>query len=113
MRVKRGITRKSKHNKILKQAKGFEGRRNSVFKLAKQAVIKAGQYSYRDRRNKKRSFRSLWIIRINAALSKTEMSYSVFINRLAKKNITINRKLLADMALNNESAFNAIIDKVK
>jgi len=113
MRVKRGVGRHAKHKKILNKAKGFEGRRNSVFKLAKQAVIKAGQYSYRDRKVKKRSFRALWIIKINAAVRGFGMSYSQFIDRLTKKNITIDRKILADIALNNPTAFAEIINKVK
>lgn len=113
MRVKRGTTRHAKHKKIIKLAKGYQGRRKSVFKLAKQAVIKAGQYSYRDRRVKKRTFRSLWIIRINAALSKFDIKYSEFINALAKKNIDIDRKILADLAKNEPAAFEAVVNKVK
>lgn len=113
MRVKTGVARHAKHHKMLKAAKGFLGRRRSVFKLAKQAVIKAGRYSYRDRRVKKREFRALWIIRINAALSSLGMSYSVFINKLLKNNITLNRKVLADLAKNSPSTFEAIVNKVK
>lgn len=113
MRVKRGVARRAKHKKILNRAKGFEGRRNSVFKLAKQAVIKAGQYSYRDRKVKKRTFRSLWIIKINAAVRSFGMSYSEFIDKLTKKNVNIDRKVLADIALNNPNAFAEIVNKVK
>jgi len=113
MRVKRGTTRHAKHKKIIKLAKGYQGRRKSVFKLAKQAVYKAGQYAYRDRRVKKREFRSLWIIRINAALSKFDIKYSIFINALAKKNIELDRKILADLAKNEPAAFEAVVNKVK
>jgi len=113
MRVKRGTTRHAKHKKIIKLAKGYQGRRKSVFKLAKQAVIKAGQYAYRDRRVKKRTFRSLWIVRINAGLAKFDIKYSHFISALAKKNIEIDRKILADLAKNEPVAFEAIVNKVK
>ena len=113
MRVKRGTTRHAKHKKIIKLAKGYQGRRKSVFKLAKQAVIKAGQYSYRDRRVKKREFRSLWIIRINAALSKFDIKYSQFINLLSKNHIELDRKILADLAKNEPTAFEAVVNKVK
>lgn len=113
MRVKRGTTRHAKHKKTIKLAKGYQGRRKSVYKLAKQAVIKAGQYAYRDRRVKKREFRSLWIVRINAALSKFDIKYSQFINVLAKKHIELDRKILADLAKNEPAAFEAIVNKVK
>lgn len=113
MRVKRGTTRRAKHKKIIKLAKGYRGRRKSVFKLAKQAVYKAGQYSYRDRRVKKREFRSLWIIRINAALSKFDINYSQFVNMLAQRHIELNRKTLANLARNEPSAFKAVVNKVK
>ena len=113
MRVKTGTTRRAKHKKILKEAKGFQGRRKSVFTLAKQAILKAGQYSYRDRRVKKRTFRGLWIIRLNAAVRSYGLSYSVFINKLAKANININRKVLAEMASKEPKAFEEIINKVK
>jgi large subunit ribosomal protein L20 len=113
MRVKRGVARRAKHKAILNKAKGFEGRRKSVFKLAKQAVIKAGQYSYRDKKVKKRTFRALWIVRINAAVREFGMSYSTFIDKLSKKNISIDRKILADIALNNPSAFKEIVNSVK
>ncbi len=113
MRVKRGVARHAKHKKIIKKAKGYIGRRKSVFKLAKQAVIKAGRYAYRDRRVKKREFRALWIIRLNAAVREFGMSYSQFIDRLGKSNITINRKILADMATNHPETFKELMKKVK
>lgn len=113
MRVKTGTVRRAKHKKILKKAKGYQGRRKSVFKLAKQAVIKAGQYSYRDRRVKKRTFRSLWIIRINAAVREYNMSYSEFIRKLAEHKIDVNRKLLSDLTVSDPKAFKAIMDKIK
>ena len=113
MRVKRGVARHAKHKKIIKAAKGFIGRRKSVFKLAKQAVIKAGRYAYRDRRVKKREFRSLWIIRLNAAVREQGMSYSAFINKMTEKKIGINRKILADMAMNQPEVFKSIVEKLK
>lgn len=113
MRVKSGTVRHSKHKKVLKAAKGYLGRRKSVFKLAKQAVTKAGQYAYRDRRVKKRVFRALWIVRLNAALRTHGISYSVFIDKLGKSNITINRKILADLAVNKPEVFTEIVNKVK
>lgn len=113
MRVKRGITRHNKHKKILKLAKGYKGRRKSVFKLAKQAVFKAGQYSYRDRRNKKRTMRALWIVRLNAAVRTFGLSYSDFIAKIKAKNIDLDRKQLADLAVNQPKAFAEIVKKVK
>lgn len=113
MRVKTGIARHANHKSIIKKAKGYIGRRKSVFKLAKQAVIKAGQYSYRDRRVKKRTFRALWILRINAALTEYGISYSEFMGKLIKSKIELDRKMLADMAANNKNAFEAIVHKVK
>jgi large subunit ribosomal protein L20 len=113
MRVKTGVVRRAKHKNILKKAKGYTGRRKSVFKLAKQAVLKAGQYAYRDRRNKKRDFRALWIVKINAAVREFGMSYSEFIKKLSDSNITINRKILADLAQNSPKTFEAIIKEVK
>ena len=112
MRVKRGTIRRHKHKKMILKAKGYQGRRKSVFKLAKQAVLKAGQYSYRDRRNKKRLFRSLWIIKINAALSTRGQKYSNFINMLKVKEIKIDRKILADMAENNSEQFSALLEEI-
>lgn len=113
MRVKRGTVRHAKHKKILKMAKGYKGRRRSVFKLAKQAVLKAGQHSYRDRKNRKRDLRGLWIIKINASIRKFDLSYSKFIKLLSDKKIVINRKLLADLAENEPKAFEAIVKSVK
>ena len=113
MRVKRGTVRRAKHKKIIKAAKGFKGRRKSVFKLAKQAVIKAGQYSYRDRRVQKRKNRSLSIIKINAASREHEISYSVLINKLKNNNITLNRKVLSILAENHPSSFDQVIKEIK
>src|ERR1043165_1892934 len=95
-RVKRGVTARARHKKVLDQAKGFRRRRKAVFRIAKEAVMKAGQYAYRDRRAKKREFRALWIARINAAVRELGMSYSVFMNGLKKAGIDIDRKVLAD-----------------
>lgn len=113
MRVKRGVVRRAKHKIILKKAKGYIGRRKSVFRLAKQAILKAGQFAYRDRRAKKRDFRSLWIVRINAAVREFGMSYSEFMKKLSVANITLNRKILADLAKNEPKSFKAIIEKIK
>ncbi len=111
-RVKRGVVAHSKHKKILKLAKGYKGARSRVFRVAKQAVIKAGQYAYRDRRQKKRQFRSLWISKINAAAREHNISYSQLINKLKKSEITLNRKVLADLAMNNSQNFSAIIKSI-
>ena len=112
-RVKRGVTARARHKKVLDQAKGYRGRRNSVFRIAKEAVMKAGQYQYRDRRQKKREFRRLWIARINAAVRELGMTYSTFINGLTRANIDIDRKVLSDMAIHDPAAFGSIVDKVK
>ena len=104
-RVKRGVTAKARHKKVLKLAKGYRGARSRTFKVAKQAVTKAGQYAYRDRRVKKRTFRSLWIVRINAAARANGLSYSVFMNALKKANIDLDRRVLADMAAEDEKTF--------
>ena len=112
-RVKRGVTARARHKKILALAKGFRGRRNNVFRVAKQAVMRAGQYAYRDRRNRKRVFRALWITRINAACRQHDLSYSRFINGLKKAGITMDRKLLADLAVTDKAAFEAIIKQAK
>jgi len=112
-RVKRGVTAKARHKKVLNQAKGFRGRRNAVFRIAKEAVMKAGQYAYRDRRVKKRDFRVLWIARINAAVRELGMSYSVFMNGLKKASIDIDRKVLADLAVNDKVAFAKIAEQAK
>lgn len=112
-RVKRGVTARARHKKILKKAKGYYGARSRVFRTAKQAVIKAGQYAYQGRKQRKRQFRSLWIIRVNAAVRKHEMSYSRFIAGLKIANIEIDRKVLADLAVNDKNAFEAIVTQVK
>lgn len=104
-RVKRGVIARRRHKKVLKQAKGYYGARSRVFRVAKQAVIKAGQYAYRDRKQRKRQFRSLWITRINAAAREHGLSYSRFMNGLHKADIAIDRKVLADMAVNDKEAF--------
>jgi large subunit ribosomal protein L20 len=112
-RVKRGVIAHARHKKILKLAKGYRGRRKNVFRIAKQAVMKAGQYAYRDRRTRKRVFRQLWIARINAASRQLGVTYSKFMAGLKKANIDIDRKVLADMAVNDPAAFGSIVDKVK
>jgi large subunit ribosomal protein L20 len=112
-RVKRGVTARARHKKVLALAKGFRGRRKNVFRIAKQAVMKAGQYAYRDRRTRKRVFRQLWIARINAASRELGVSYSKFMAGLKKAQIGIDRKVLADMAVNDPAAFGSIVDKVK
>jgi large subunit ribosomal protein L20 len=112
-RVKRGVTAKARHKKILTQSKGYRGRRGNVYRIAKEAVMKAGQYQYRDRRNKKREFRALWIARINAAVRELGMSYSVFMNGLKKASIDIDRKVLADLAVHDKTAFNKIAEQAK
>ena len=112
-RVKRGVTARARHKKVLELAKGYRGRRGNVFRVAKEAVMKAGQYAYRDRRNKKRDFRALWIVRINAAVRELGMSYSTFINGLKKAEIDIDRKVLADLAVHDRPAFNKIAEQAK
>jgi large subunit ribosomal protein L20 len=112
-RVKRGVTARARHKKIIDLAKGYRGRRNNVYRVAKQAVMRAGQYAYRDRRNKKRVFRRLWIARINAAVRQYDMTYSVFINGLKRSHIELDRKVLADMAVLDKPAFAAIVNQVK
>ena len=112
-RVKRGVTARARHKKVIAAAKGYRGRRSNVFRIAKQAVMRAGQYAYRDRRNRKRVFRALWITRINAAVREHEMTYSVFINGLKKASIELDRKVLADMAVADKPAFAAIVKQVK
>jgi large subunit ribosomal protein L20 len=112
-RVKRGVTAHARHKKILRQAKGYRGRRSRVFRVAKQAVIKAGQYAYRDRRNRKRQFRSLWIIRINAAARLNDLSYSRFMNGLKRAAIEVDRKVLADLAIFDEVAFAKLAEQAK
>ena len=112
-RVKRGVTAKARHKKILSQSKGYRGRRRNVYRVAKEAVMKAGQYQYRDRRTKKREFRALWIARISAAVRELGMSYSVFMNGLKKASIDIDRKVLADLAVHDRTAFNKIAEQAK
>ncbi len=107
-RVKRGVTARARHKKILKLAKGYYGARSRVYRVAKQAVIKAGQYAYRDRKQKKRQFRALWIVRINAAARQFGISYSRMINGLNKANVAIDRKVLADLAVRDIEAFGEI-----
>ena len=112
-RVKRGVVARRSHKKILKAAKGYYGARSRVFRVAKQAVIKAGQYAYRDRRAKKRNFRALWITRINAQSRNEGMSYSRLIAGLKKAEIALDRRVLADLAIHDKSAFAAIVAKAK
>jgi len=112
-RVKRGVTAKARHKKVLKLAKGYYGARSRVYKVAKQAVIKAGQYAYRDRRQRKRQFRALWIVRINAQARECGLTYSQFMNGLKKASIEIDRKVLSDMAVFDKDAFAVIAEKAK
>ena len=112
-RVKRGVTARARHKKLIAQAKGYRGRRNNVFKIATEAVMKAGQYQYRDRRTKKREFRALWIARINAAVRELGMTYSVFMNGLKKAEIEVDRKVLADLAVHDKAAFTKIAEQAK
>ncbi|MBX9917015.1 MAG: 50S ribosomal protein L20 [Nitrosomonas sp.] len=112
-RVKRGVTAHARHKKILNLAKGYRGRRKNVYRIAKQAVMKAGQYAYRDRRQRKRQFRALWIARINAAARECGLSYSVFMNGLKKASIAVDRKVLADLAVFDKSAFEKIAAQAK
>lgn len=112
-RVKRGVNARARHKKVLAEAKGFRGRRSTVYRVAKQAVMKAGQYAYRDRRNRKRVFRALWIARINAACRELDLTYSQFIAGLNKANIELDRKVLADMAVNDKAGFAAVVAQAK
>ena len=112
-RVKRGVTARARHRKVLDKAKGYRGRRKNVYRIAKNAVAKAGQYAYRDRRLRKRTFRALWIARINAAAREHGMSYSAFMSGLKRANIAIDRKLLADLAVADKPAFAKIASQVK
>ena len=112
-RVKRGVTSRASHKKVIARAKGFRGRRNNVFRIANEAVMRAGQYAYRDRRNKKRDFRSLWITSINAAVREHGLSYSVFMNGLKKAAIVVDRKVLADIAVLDKPAFSKFVEKAK
>lgn len=112
-RVKRGVTAHARHKKVLDQAAGFRGRRKNVYRIAKQAVMKAGQYAYRDRRNKKRDFRALWITRINAAARALDLTYSRLMAGLKRAAIEIDRKILADLAMNDSAAFAVIAQQAK
>ena len=112
-RVKRGVVARARHKKVLKQAKGYYGRRKNVFRVAKQAVIKAGQYAYRDRRQRKRQFRALWIARINAAARECGLSYSRFMNGLMKAGVELDRKVLADIAVFDKAAFGQLAEQAK
>ncbi len=112
-RVKRGVTARARHKKVLDQAKGFRGRRKSVYRIAKQAVMKAGQYAYRDRRQRKRQFRVLWIARINAGARECGLTYSVFMNGLKRASIEVDRKVLADLAVVDKAAFSKLVEQAR
>jgi len=112
-RVKRGVTARARHKKVLAKSKGFRGRRGNVYRVAKEAVMKAGQYAYRDRRNRKRDIRALWIARINAAVREMGMSYSAFMAGMKKAKIEIDRKVLADLAVLDKPAFAKIAGQIK
>ena len=112
-RVKRGVTARARHKKVLALAKGYRGRRKNVYRVAKQAVMKAGQYAYRDRRQRKRQFRQLWIVRINAGARESGLSYSKFMNGLKRAAIEIDRKVLADLAVFDKAAFAQLVEKAK
>ncbi|MDD5176176.1 MAG: 50S ribosomal protein L20 [Sterolibacterium sp.] len=112
-RVKRGVTARARHKKVLDAAKGYRGRRKNVYRIAKEAVMKAGQYAYRDRRQRKRQFRALWIVRINAGARELGMNYSGLMNGLKKAAIEVDRKVLADLAVFDKPAFAAIANQAK
>lgn len=112
-RVSRGVTAKARHKKVLKKAKGYYGARSRTFRVANQAVIKAGQYAYRDRRNRKRDFRSLWITRISAGAKAHGLSYSALMNGLKKAGVELDRKILADLAVRDKATFGAIVEQAK
>ena len=112
-RVKRGVTTHARHKKVLAQAKGYRGRRKNVFRVAKQAVIRAGQMAYRDRRQRKRQFRALWIVRINAEAREHGLSYSRFMNGLDRAGIEVDRKILADLAVSDKIAFAHLAEQAK
>src|ERR671925_149664 len=112
-RVKRGVTARARHKKVLDQAKGYRGRRKNVYRIAKEAVMKAGQYAYRDRRNKKREFRALWITRINAGARDAGLTYSQFMAGVKKTAVDIYRKALADLAVFDKPAFSRIVEQAK
>lgn len=112
-RVKRGVTARARHKKIISQAKGYRGRRKNVFRVANQAVNRAAQYEYRDRRQRKRQFRRLWITRINAAARQCGLTYSRFMNGLSKAGIEVDRKVLADIAVHDMAAFKQLVDQAE
>ena len=112
-RVKRGVTAHARHKKVIEQAKGYRGRRKNIYRVAKQAVTKAGQYAYRDRRQRKRQFRALWITRINAAARELGLSYSRLVDGLNKADIQIDRKVLAELAVNDKSAFALLAEQAR
>ena len=112
-RVKRGVIARARHKKVLNAAKGYRGRRKNVYRVSKQAVMKAGQYAYRDRRQKKRQFRALWIARINAAAREAGLTYSRFMNGLKKASIEVDRKVLADLAVFDKAAFGQFVESAK
>ena len=112
-RVKRGVTGHAKHKKVLKAAKGYYGRRKNTIRIAKEAVEKANQYAFRDRKRRKRTFRALWIQRLNAAVRGFGLTYSRFISGLSKAGVTVDRKVLSDLAIHEPAAFQAIVDKAK
>lgn len=112
-RVKRGVTTHARHRKVIKAAKGYYGRRKNTFRIANQAVEKAGQYAYRDRKAKKRNFRSLWIQRINAAARENGLTYGRFINGLSKAGIEVDRKVLADIAVHEPASFKSLVEKAE
>ena len=112
-RLKRGFTARARHKKVTDASTCYRGRRKNVFRIAKEAVMRAGQYAYRDRRNKKRVFRALWIARINAAVREHDMTYSVFMNGMKKASIELDRKVLSDMAVFDKDAFAALVTRVK
>ncbi len=112
-REKRGVTARARHRKVLANAKGYRGARKNIYRVAKQAVMKAGQYAYRDRRQRKRQFRALWIVRINAAARLSGISYSQMINGLSKAAVEIDRKVLADMAVNDKPGFESLAERAK
>jgi large subunit ribosomal protein L20 len=112
-RVKRGVTARARHKKIIALAKGYRGRRKNVYRVAKQAVMRAGQYAYRDRRNKKRNFRALWIQRINAAVRGHGLTYGRFIDGLSKAEVAVDRKVLSDLAITEPAAFAALVAQAK
>ena len=112
-RVKRGTVSRRKHNKLLSQTKGFRGTKSKLIKVAKEASLHAGQYAYQGRKLRKRDFRTLWIVRIGEAVKKEDMSYSVFINKLKKANVALDRKILSDLVVNDPAAFKHVVDTVK